>query len=107
MGDPVHQGIPERDCQACEDKKAPDGHDRDGVTTAVNLPALQRRHRRIQHQGDEPSDQHEQHDIPQAVEDLSREIEGERKREGDEDRRQRDLFRLCRSEDPRPPFLDR
>ena len=90
VGDPVGQRVAERQRQAEEHQQPPDDDDRHRQATALDLPALESDHERVQQHGDEGGHDHEQDDVPQVVEHLGGHIDQHHHRGGGEDGPQRD-----------------
>ena len=97
VGHPVDEGIAECDGQTDEDQNGPRRDDGDGKSTAWHLPALQRHYLRIEHQSDESPHQHQDDDVPQAVEEFGSQIDRRHGGHSDDDGPQGNVlrFRLC------------
>jgi len=70
VGDPVGQRVAERQGQAEEHHQPPEDDDRHRQATALDPPALESDHERVQQYGEEGRHDQEQDDVPQVVEHL-------------------------------------
>ena len=84
--DAVDQRIAEGHGQTGEEESGPERHDGDREPSSRHPPALQRDNKRVQDKRDEPSDKHEKHHVPQPVQQLAHEIDGNHQSDGDQDR---------------------
>jgi hypothetical protein len=90
VGDPVDQRHAERRGQADEDQHGPERDDRHGHAPARD-PPLHLSHGRVEQHRDEPCHEHQQHDVPQQVDQLAGQVGSDDHPDRDQDGPQRDV----------------
>ena len=100
--DAVDQRVAEGHRQAGKEESRPDRHDGDGEPPTRHSPTLQRHHQWVQDERDEPTDQHEEHHVPQSIQQLAEEIHRNHDRDGDQNCAKRDRRQVCPPQEAGP-----